>query len=184
MEGESYKDYRELEPQTGLLLWMLDDVRKELLEGLQGLTKEQLMSAPCEGEYALGAYLLHQCQADAWWYSVMSGKEFSSELIKKFDYKWFMRGENAKPPEVPLEPEQYIALMEEARDVVRAHIRGLKDAELDKEVSFKHKEKEYSMSVRWIIYHLIEHEAHHRGQMFLLKRKGGLGKKGFESVME
>lgn len=26
---------------------------------------------------------------------------------------------------------------------------------------------------KWIFYHLIEHEVHHRGQMFLLIRKAG-----------
>ncbi len=57
---------------------------------------------------------------------------------------------------------------------MKQYVRTLTDENLD-DVILRGKDK---MTKKWIIYHLIEHEAHTRGQMFLLMRKGGLKKQG------
>lgn len=49
----------------------------------------------------------------------------------------------------------------------------MKDIELEGIVVQKWEGGEEKIPKKWIIYHLIEHEAHHRGQMMMLIRKAG-----------
>ncbi len=53
------------------------------------------------------------------------------------------------------------------------HISGLNDDDLEKTVIMKSKRGDINLTKKWIIYHIIEHEAHHRGQMFMLMRQAG-----------
>ena len=57
------------------------------------------------------------------------------------------------------------------------YISGMEDKNLEEKITRKRNEKEIQISKKWIIYHIIEHEAHHRGQMFMLIRKAGWNKK-------
>jgi len=52
----------------------------------------------------------------------------------------------------------------------------MKDAELEDTVIHKREGGEDNIPKKWIIYHIIEHEAHHRGQMMMLIRKAGFKK--------
>ncbi|MBK9331007.1 MAG: DUF664 domain-containing protein [Ignavibacteria bacterium] len=53
----------------------------------------------------------------------------------------------------------------------------MKDSELEENITMKRKNSEDTLQKQWILYHLIEHEAHHRGQMFMLLRMAGMNKK-------
>jgi uncharacterized damage-inducible protein DinB len=161
---------------TELFLYMLDDIRKITLAGVRGLTKEQLFRPAVEGEYPIGAYLMHLGEADLGWLEVISGEEQPAELKKRTYYgAWFDPYPGKEnPPKTPPETHDYVNTITEIRERLRKYIKTLSDDNLE-EVIVRGKDK---MTKKWIIYHLIEHEAHTRGQMFLLLRKGGLKKQG------
>jgi len=169
-------DNQNLNSQVKLLSWMLDDVRKETLRGIEGLNKEQLFMPPVEGEFPIGAYLMHLGEVDAYWYSIISGKQMSDEIKRRVYYDaWFdTKPEKYAPPKEPLELDEYIEAITEARDIVKHYMRSLNDGDLDEIVIIQKDSGGGKERMRkWVIYHLIEHEAHHRGQMFLLIRKAG-----------
>ncbi|MGH2574813.1 MAG: DinB family protein, partial [Ignavibacteria bacterium] len=143
------------------------------------LNKEQLFKPPIEREYPIGAYLMHFGECDAGWYAVISGKEMSDEIKKRVYYEaWFdTTPELYNPPKEPLEVNEYIEAITETRNIFRDYILSLNDSDLDELVIQKSTKGEKKVSRKWIIYHLIEHEAHHRGQMFMLIRKAGFKKK-------
>jgi uncharacterized damage-inducible protein DinB len=163
-----------MQEKIELLKWMLEDIRRETISGVSTLTKEQLFAAPENGEFPVGAYLMHLCECDLHWLEVISGKEQPDELKKKcyFD-KWFDSFGESSPPSTAPELIEYASLLKETRSRFLEYISSLNDSDLDATVVIKRKSGDVSLSKKWIIYHIIEHEAHHRGQMFLLIRKAG-----------
>ncbi len=164
--------------QISLLKWMFEDLRKETLEGVKHLTKEQLLQAPIEGEYPIGAYLMHLAETDIDWLEDLSGIE-QPEILKKkcFYMKWFAPMKNPEPPGEVLEVEDYLNVMREARKNFLDFILAMNDEQLEEVVFDWRRDKTIQWQKKWIIYHLLEHEAHHRGQMFMLIRKAGWNKK-------
>jgi len=163
-----------------LLKYMLDDIRKVTFKGISGLTKEQLFAEPVKGEYPIGAYLMHLGEADLGWLRTLTGEKQSNELKKRVYYNaWFdAPSEKYNPPKEAIEPDEYINAINDVRKVLISYIDTLEDENLDEKITVKRKSGETEITKKWIIYHLIEHEAHTRGQMFLLMRMAGFKQKG------
>lgn len=157
-----------------LLKWMLEDVRKVTLSGVNGLSKEKLFQPPIAGEYPIGAYLMHFAEVDAYWYWRLTGMQMPEELRKRsYDNCWFdCPKENYNPPAEPIEVEEYLYCMNETRKILLEYMDSMNDDELEQTAgTFRNGEP---LSKKWILYHLLEHEAHHRGQVFMLIRMGKL----------
>jgi uncharacterized damage-inducible protein DinB len=52
---------------------------------------------------------------------------------------------------------------------------------LDRTFSFERRDTTEERSLRWILHHLIDHEAQHKGQILMLKRLLGLKNEGLFS---
>jgi len=162
--------------QVQILKWMLQDVRAETFQGIEGLTKEKLFQPPIPGEAPIGAYLMHLGEVDAFWYSQLSGNQMPEEVTKRvYDNCWFdCPPENYNPPKEIIEVQEYWDAITATRNIVLEYLDNMKDAELEQNIILKRKSGDTLISKKWIIYHLIEHECHHRGQMFMLIRMGKL----------
>jgi uncharacterized damage-inducible protein DinB len=44
------------------------------------------------------------------------------------------------------------------------------DKDLERIISFERKGEKTEYSLRWVLHRLIDHEAQHKGQIFMLKR--------------
>jgi hypothetical protein len=67
-------------------------------------------------------------------------------------------------------------MLARAREHTRAIARGMTDADLDREVVRQRPDGTLRVfNVGWVFYHLLEHEAGHRGQIGLLKHLRRLG---------
>lgn len=170
-----------MKTQIELLKYMLEDIRSVTLKGVSGLTKEQLFAEPVPGEFSVGAYLMHLGEADLGWLNTLTGEEQPDDLKKRVYYgAWFdVPKEDYKPPQTAIEPEEYIDAITEARKKLLDYMDTMTDKDL--EIKLKRKRSaavEVEISKKWIIYHLIEHEAHTRGQMFMLIRMAGFKGKG------
>jgi uncharacterized damage-inducible protein DinB len=167
-----------LEPKLSLLWWMLKDVRKVTLKGIEGLSKEQLFQPPVEGEYPIGAYIMHLAEAEVFWLQVLTGKKIDKEIKKRIYYDSWMSPSksDAEGPKAPMEITEYLDAIKKVRELLNKYMFSLKDSDLAGFVVQRRKDSEHKILRKWIIYHLIEHEAHHRGQMMLLIRKAGFKK--------
>ena len=164
--------------QVELLKWMLEDLRKVKLAGVNHLTKEQLFKPPIEGEYPIGSYLMHFCEADIGWLETISGNIQSDEIKKRAYYgTWYDSGPDYDPPKEPIEVNEYLEVMQLTRKNFLEYVSSLKDSDLEEIITRKRGDTVKSYSKKWIIYHILEHEAHTRGQIFLLIRKAGWNKK-------
>ncbi|MBK7445230.1 MAG: DinB family protein [Ignavibacteria bacterium] len=163
--------------QINLLKWMLEDLRKVTLEGVKHLTKEQLFTPPVENEFCIGSYIMHLAEVDLGWYETLSGEKASDDIKKRSYYNcWFDSGPDFNPPNEAPEYEEYFKTIEATRKIFLDYVSSLIDSDLDENVITKRRDGDVSIPKKWIIYHIIEHEAHTRGQMFMLIRMAGWNK--------
>ncbi|MBS1517183.1 MAG: DinB family protein [Bacteroidetes bacterium] len=161
-----------------LLKYMLEDVREVTMKGVSHLSKEQLFAEPVKGEYPIGAYLMHLAECEIYWLEVISGNAQPEELKKRaYANVWYDPYETSVPPETAPEITEYKEVLDLARKNFLDYVLTLKDSELAENVTVKRERGDIQFSKKWIIYHIIEHEAHHRGQMFMLMRMAGMNKK-------
>jgi uncharacterized damage-inducible protein DinB len=166
-------------PQVALLIWMLEDVRRVTISGVEHLNREQLFTPPIEGEFPIGAYLMHLGEADLGWLQTISGTQVADEIKKKTYYNaWYdVPKEDYNPPKTAPEVKEYFEALGITRKLFLDFISSIKDSELEDIITRRIGDKERKYTKKWIIYHILEHEAHTRGQMFMLIRKAGWKKK-------
>jgi len=157
---------------------MLEDIRKVTFSGVEHLDDERLFKSPVEGEFPIGAYLMHLAECEIFWLEVLSAVEQPEDLKKASYYdSWFdVPKANSSPPLSPLPKKNYFEVLDKARKNLFDCLDTMEDKDLEENATFSAGENERSFPKKWIIYHLIEHEAHHRGQMFMLIRKAGWNK--------
>ncbi|WP_347550752.1 DinB family protein [Pseudalkalibacillus hwajinpoensis] len=143
--------------------------------GLQALkeTREKLLSMVIEVEFqelhyryssfpTVGAYLLHIAQIELWWVKNALMGEVVTEEEKKHYY--FQEKQIISAPD-DKELSWFQARLAEVRELTRSFYNNLSDVEYRKpgpEVMMNGESHAYSPE--WIISHLVDHEAYHRGQ--------------------
>ncbi len=134
-------------------------IRQELIEGVKKLTNEQLDWKPEGGKSSIGALLRHIAETENFWYGrVVLGNEYRD--IEKDD-----------APDI-------VSIMGELEKSHRAVLNILDKNTIEewqqKTYTYKWDEGEETFTLKWITWHLIEHEMRHRGQIFMLMRLQGL----------
>lgn len=154
-------------PEIGHLLGMLEAGTRNMRSGLGEIDEDALVWQPCENAHSIGALLIHvaACEA-AWLHLVAAGQDTPLDLeeqmmggpsIDQYAGIW------PAPPRRPL--SWYYAQHDETRARTLALVPELPDAEEVREVVWG---PGRICTVRWILHHVIEHEAYHLGQAVLL----------------
>ncbi|MCQ4085336.1 DinB family protein [Saccharibacillus sp. JS10] len=152
--------------EIGRQLWMMQDIRRDLLNRLEGITQEELDTPQAGDPTTIGALLLHIADVETSWL------HFDLLLQKKLDpkiEKWFSTPTRNEQGEIWCPPGERIERHLERLAVVREDfLEKFRSIDLDDWYTVRHLPEEYDVTPEWIVYHLIEHEAHHRGQIFHL----------------
>ncbi|MFN2183349.1 MAG: DinB family protein [Anaerolineae bacterium] len=136
-----------------------DTVREGLYEALDQLTDDQLAFVPREGLWSLGTVALHIATAEEGWFRyVVTGELDEWPEVNESDY-----------PTV----SSIKALLREVHDQTMAYLEALDVADLDRVVDTFWGAR---LTLRWIIWHVLEHEISHRGEIYLM-----LGLMGMEA---
>ncbi|MGE0001172.1 MAG: DinB family protein [Fimbriimonadaceae bacterium] len=149
-------------PETGLMLAALEDSQREWAENLGTPEREAIGWQMHEHGPSIGMLLLHMADCELYWFEQFIGgrpadRELERELlsldVKQDDGLW------------PLAPDQpwdwYLALHGRVVRRARAHLR---DEDPGRVVS----RGEDSFTVRWVVAHVLEHDAYHGGQAVML----------------
>lgn len=151
------------DPEIGRWLWALEDTRRETLKCLDGLTDEDLDTLPPGADNRIGALLYHIAIVEVGWlyFQVLEGK------------KPFPPGFGALFPADPLdEQEQLINLpeaslqdhlqrLEKVRSTLMEEFRGMSIEDFRR---LRYLPEE-NVTPEWVLHHLIQHEAEHRGHI-------------------
>lgn len=158
-----------LSREIGLYLSGMEEVRAQVRAAVINLDKQHIGRSAFLGAHPIGALVLHIGEAEWWWMQcIVSGHELNDQ--------------DRRAPfwDVLEDPEGFIQRDYDAEfclaqiDLIRNQTRDLLFAKSDKDLEQLHtltrKGVTNEHSLRWILHHLIDHEAQHKGQILMLKR--------------
>ena len=128
-----------------------ESIRQEMIDGVSDLKKDQLNYIPPGGLNSIAGLLRHIAETENWWVG---------DVILGIPYKDITR-EDA--PGI----RQILACLEKSHEQV---VHVLKAATTDTWDKVYKIPQGHSFTLRWIVWHLFEHECRHRGQIFMLMR--------------
>ena len=127
------------------------EVRSGLIQALSQLTDEQLGFVPGEGLWSLGQVACHIAEAEDGWFRHV----VQSELDDWPEYT------AATYPTVAAVKN----LLTETHTRTEAYLKTVDVMDLDRVIETTWGER---FTLNWIIWHVFEHEIHHRGEIFLM----------------
>ncbi len=160
-------------PQVGRYVAQLAEVRRDLHDQLAGLTQAQLDWHPDAQTESIGTLLLHLDAVEwSWMHQDISGAP-DEAYLGSWDEAMPIR---AGVPQMRGRPlERYVDQLGATRGETLRLLAGFTDADLPRLVGEappppEREARSELYTIDWIIWHVIEHEATHVGQVELLKR--------------
>lgn len=152
-------------PRLALLISQMKEIRVSLMKRIENLEIGILDFSPDEKEIeTIGTLLVHIAGVEwAWIFADIEKQEMD---IKKWKYGFPMRNDINIPQIKGKRISYYIGLLNEVREEVFIYLSKLTDQDLDRIIEVEGSK----FTVEWILYHLIEHEIIHYGQISILKR--------------
>ena len=136
-------------------------VRQDLLTTIDKFSQDELTYAPFRGSWPVGQIMLHipECE-DFWLHSLVTGqfKPPVEYLLQQYPTK-----------------EAICGVLQATRQRTVALLDRLSEADLNQTYRTSHEE---TFTLAWIIWHVLEHEIHHRGELSLAL--GLLGREGLD----
>jgi uncharacterized damage-inducible protein DinB len=156
----------EYEEEIGRWLWCLEDVRRTLITELTGIS-QSILDTKIDERQTICSILYHIALIEAdWLYVEVLGAEWDPEISSLFPLD--SRSEDGSLTHIEGQSlEEHFYRLNKVREVFLSHFRSMDLTDWRKPRVLEH----YDVTPEWVVYHLIEHESHHRGQIFQLLRK-------------
>jgi uncharacterized damage-inducible protein DinB len=156
-------------PAIGFFVSGMEEVREQLQQAVKGMTERQLCLRAVPGAHSIAGLVLHIGEAEWWW---MQCNVFGHKLTREDRQATYW--DALKDPE-RFESKLYSAQfcldeIAKVRRQTRELLASFKDEDLERTISFERRGETHEHSLRWILHHLIDHEAQHKGQILMLKR--------------
>jgi uncharacterized damage-inducible protein DinB len=156
-------------PGIGLGLSGMDEVRAQLHKAISGLSDEQIGRRAVPGAHPIGGLVLHIGEAEWWWIQcIVGGSEMTDEdrRLAHWDVLDDPDGFAAKG----YSAQYCLDAIDSIRERTRKALASFSDNDLERIFSFERRSGTIEVSLRWVLHHLIDHEAQHKGQILMLKR--------------
>lgn len=153
--------------EIGYYLSMLEKARTATKELLADLSPEEIATRILPNMHSIGAIAMHLGECEFWYIqSIVAGKEMTEEDralshwldTLEADYD---RGYTA---------EYCIETLDKISQMNKKVLATFNDDDLEKLHSRNDLTPPVELSLRWILRMSIDHEAHHRGQISMIKR--------------
>jgi len=149
--------------QIGLLRAMLDDGTRDWREELGAVSDETVLWQPFPGGHSIGALILHIADVEAYWlHQIGAGQARSEEELTRLLSQETQQYEGVWP--VP--PREPLSWFLAQHDEIRARTRQIVSAWDDPAHVRSREDTEFTR--RWLLHHVLTHEAYHGGQAVLL----------------
>ncbi|RYG46725.1 DUF664 domain-containing protein [bacterium] len=148
----------------GTLLATLQKQTRAWRHQLDELRPEEIVWQPYPQGHSIGALMLHMAEVESHWVETVAlGREMSagdratylSEETDSFTGVW---------PTPPSEPfSYYLDILDRVRTQTLESVKAFEDPATERDAEWS------TVSLRWVLAHIIWHEGYHGGQMVLLK---------------
>lgn len=156
------------EPVIARWLWLFQDTRQRTLETLEGITEGTLAWQPDAGANTIGTLLYHIMAIEIdWLYAeILERPDFEAELKSLLPYD--VRNEEGRLTPVYNESLQtHLDRMAAARQLFLDVLEPMTATEF-----YRVRQLEpYDVTPEWVLHHLIQHEAEHRGEIGEIRRQ-------------
>jgi uncharacterized damage-inducible protein DinB len=156
------------EPEIGRWLWALEDTRKHTLDSLDGLSITDLDTVPPGADNTIGVLLYHIALIEADWLYVeaLDNRPIPPEIEALFPLA--ARDKQSQLSSIHgLSLEEHLQRLETVRNAL---LEEFKSMTLEDFRRPRHFPGQYDVTPEWVLYHLMEHEAGHRGHIQTLRR--------------
>jgi uncharacterized damage-inducible protein DinB len=157
------------DPTIGRWLWALQDTREETERAVAGLRQSTLDWLPPEGGNTIGSLLYHIALIECdWLYAeVLEDREpLPTDLVALFPLD--ARDADGRLSAVRAEPlNVHLERLARVRDRLLAVFRDMSADEFRR----TRRLPRYDVTPEWVLHHLIQHEAEHRGHIGLLRAR-------------
>lgn len=152
-------------PEIGLYLSSLYKIRQSWKEALKDISKAELATKILPNVQPIGTLIIHLAEAEYFWIQqVVGGREFTKEIEDLLHHDlWFkdFAAEN-------LDFDYCLRTLDEIHEMTLKTLSSFNETDVDRFFLRQDLNREYSL--RWILVHLLEHEAEHKGQILMIKR--------------
>jgi len=147
----------------------MEEVRSQLVEAVKNIPNDLIGKPAFLGAHSIGGLVLHIGEAEWFWMQmVVSGHKLTDE--DRSAAYWDILDEIDRVSSKGYTTEFCLQEVEKIRNQTRDLLFSFNDTDLERIISFERRSKTTEHSLRWILHHLIDHEAQHKGQILMLKR--------------
>ncbi|CAN5851491.1 hypothetical protein BH10CHL1_BH10CHL1_25150 [soil metagenome] len=152
--------------EIGRALWMLEDTRRRTKDHLKDLAPSVIDWRASEADNSIGTLLYHMAAIELdWLYAEVLEQAVPTELMALFPHDVReQHGQLTPVEEGPL--ETYVARLDTTRTTLLAAFRPLTLEDFQRLRQLE----AYDVSPEWVLHHLMQHEAEHRGQIIEIRR--------------
>ena len=155
--------------EVGYSLSAMEEVREQLREAVCEMSVEEIARRAVAGAHSIGALVLHIGEAEWWWMQcILSGHKLTLEDRRK--PFWDVLKDVEKFARLNFTASDCLRTIDEIREETRQTLAQFDGRDFDRPLSLQMRGTQYEYSLRWILHHLIDHEAQHKGQILMLKR--------------
>jgi len=153
----------------GYYLSGMEEVREQLCKAVKEVPDEAIGRRAFPGAHSIGALVLHIGESEWWWMQhILLGQELT-EQVRQAPY-WDVLEDPEGFGRKGFTTEFCLQEIEKMRNQTREVLSSRSDDDLERITPFERRGEKYEYSLRWMLHHLIDHEAQHKGQILMLKR--------------
>ncbi|HEV8202584.1 MAG TPA: DinB family protein [Pyrinomonadaceae bacterium] len=163
-----------LATNIGYYLSGMEEVRGQLSAAVRTIPDDLIGKPAFLGAHSIGGLVLHIGEAEWFWMQmVVSGHNLTDE--DRAAACWDILDDLERVAQRGYTAEFCLSEIEKVRNQTRDVLFSYNDKDLERIITFERKGQTTEYNLRYILHHLIDHEAQHKGQIFMLKRLMALG---------
>jgi uncharacterized damage-inducible protein DinB len=158
-----------LTPELARSLAAMEEVRAQLHKAVDEMSVEDLARRAIPGAHSIGTLVLHIGESEWFWLNcVIRGRKLTDE--DRQQPFWDVLKDPEAVPAKNYSADFCLETIDGIRQEMRRFLSSLTDAGLENVYSYTRGSTTMEASLRWILHHLVDHEAQHKGQILMLKR--------------
>ena len=153
----------------GYYLAGMEEVRRQLVAAVKDIPNNLIGKPAFLGAHSIGGLVLHIGEAEWFWMQMVVSGHQLTEADKKAPY-WDILDDVDAVARNGYTAECCLQEAEKIRNQTRDVLFSYNDKDLERIITYERPDKPTVHNLRWILHHLIDHEAQHKGQILMLKR--------------